>query len=609
MSMPYSVEDLGTVMQGDVWLFRNDRIVRHPRTGDEFAVLTCNMGGFVLLDPRTLAWRQIVPEVIMASGWAIDQAPDGTIYQSDSAGGHLYAWRWEDEISRVVATFPKEWPWFVDMSVAADGRVFLLDGSGRRPLYHFDARTGKIGIVGGERGHVLCSQEGTIYAMRDGAIIVLDPDTGQSRPVLDESGAPCRGALLMDGGARVVVGFLRLGRPHFRLLRGDRAVAIDSDAVRFCRTAIGTNAIDQEICGLESFHGLKPLVFADGSYIASILGPEVTVAQADGSARSVRITLKGQPLGIWCTAAGGGRIWGGTVIPIALFSYDPLTNHFERYDENPTETKGEIYSMVFSKDKLYMASYIHATLTRFTPDRPWKLDRTASANPACLGFMKDGPDLFLQRPHGRAADPAGNVYFSSVGGYGCLDSGLCRIDPDTDEAQRWIYPETNMEAICYIPPLDQVLVSESRHGEDAIRFTFVCPCTGRRMKDDVVIRDKGCVRSWLWDGADRVYGVHDYRATVFVYSLSEGRIVARTPELTFGDHRFNALQFGPDGRVWGLTNRCVFGVERDLSASASVAEFEPDSQGGYRFGFDYGADGNLYFARETHLMRLRIHGP
>jgi len=92
----------------------------------------------------------------------------------------------------------------------------------------------------------------------------------------------------------------------------------------------------------------------------------------------------------------------------------------------------------------------------------------------------------------------------------------------------------------------------------------------------------------------------------FAFSLSARKIVAQLPEMRVGDHFHNALIDGPDGRIWGVTNRCVYAVTRDLKTVDVLAELGADADKSfYCFGFCRGPDGAFYFASGTHLMRIQ----
>ena len=114
--------------------------------------------------------------------------------------------------------------------------------------------------------------------------------------------------------------------------------------------------------------------------------------------------------------------------------------------------------------------------------------------------------------------------------------------------------------------------------------------------------------AWLHIEGDVMYGLYDYRATLFAFDVRKKRIVAQRRELGVGEHCWNALWPGPDGRIWGLTRTCVFAVPRDLSSVEVLASYEsPPGAGGYGvMGVALADDGCVYFPNDDHLMRLRI---
>jgi hypothetical protein len=238
------------------------------------------------------------------------------------------------------------------------------------------------------------------------------------------------------------------------------------------------------------------------------------------------------------------------------------------------------------------------------------MDRSVQANPAQLGRMKDH-GLAVHRPLGMTADPEGNVYFAAQGGYGCNDSAVCRIDIDTEEVTRWIYPDTTSGAICHLAATHELILAEQRLGEKGVRLTVLSDSTGAVEWSQVLFDCEGMVDAWWYDGGDEVYGIFDSRAEIFVFDIRRRQIVRRHSDLGLGHHCWNSLWSGPDGRVWGLTVSCVFAVSRDLAEVEVLARYEsaPDAGGYGVMGVAFDDRGNLYFPNITRLMRMRVPPP
>lgn len=568
----------------------NWRHARHPQTGAELALGSLSRGGFVVIDPARQWARQVRSERPFVCGWAVGQAPNGDIYQCDY-DGPLVVWDWKGERSRMVCEAPALTTIFT-LDIAPDGRVYLPAYT-PNTLQRFDPATGRIEDLGDFNTltqhirNVFCAADGRVYltgcsydAVKGNAtaIIAFDPRTNERRAIA--SGAD----LTQDAAGHVLVSSQRWGRTIWNeLLGGEEQPIAPRDIALTADNLL--------------------LAFRDGSHIKAIDKTIVTFVDAKGGESRFTIERDDSPLRIFSVEAGGGKIWGGTFIPLTLFSFDPADGKSTPHG-NPTKTDGEIYSMAFSKGKLYMASYTGATITRYDPARPWRKDDSIHANPAHLGLIKD-KGLPLQRPHGRTMDPEGNVYFAAQGDYGCYDSGICRIEPDTDRMTSWLFPHTTFGALVYVKAAGQLLVSERRAGESGERFTFASPADGRVLWSEIVIRDQGEIVSWLDSGDQIVFGLHAYRATLFAFHVGRKEIIAERRELGIGDHCYNALLDGPDGRIWGVTNRCIYAVTRDLQRVDVIVELGPGADKDFnRFGLCRGPDGAIYFSSGTHLMRV-----
>ncbi|MBI2441663.1 MAG: hypothetical protein HYV35_09865 [Lentisphaerae bacterium] len=602
----YQVDDLGVQARSDMWmLFRPGK---DPRTGAEVVLGSLSLGGFMLIDPAAQTNFQVLPGRRIPNGgwWPVGQAPDGAIYQTGVFACKppvpLLRWKGQGNHSEVAADLPGNS--FFGLDISPDGVVYLPD-SGQNVLYAFHPDTGQVENLGDffrfgtHVRNVFCARDGWVYVFatdyKCSVVVALDPKTKEKKDLAELAGKSAAGLSLTgitkDAAGHVLVPQRRWGLDHWFELLGGKPTPIDPMKIRLARTETG----------------YSPLAFSDGSYVLPPvdIGVDVSVVKADGARCAFKVARQESPLRIFSVYAGGGKIWGGTFIPLTLFAFDPATSQTEFFG-NPTEVNGEIYTMAFSRDKLFLGSYPQAVLTRYQPGKGWKRDKSISANPAHLGRVKE-EGLYLHRPYGVAQDAMGRIYFAALGGYGCEDSGVCRIDPATEEITRWIYPGTTFSVMTYLPGRDQLVMVELRKGEQkTIRLTFLDPHNGKIVDSRPVIYDEGAITSLLADGGDLIYGMHAHRAALFAYSLKAGKIVKTIPEMGLGDNCFNCLIFGPDGRIWGLTVKCVFAADRDLSGFEVVAEY-PDQAGlhCYRFGLAQGPDGHVYFPNGPHLMRIR----
>jgi len=530
----------------------------------------------------------------------VTQGPDGAIYQA--APGGVFRWDWQADRSEMWAAAPQWLQVAAGLEFDAKGRAYVWAHSSE--LLRLDPATGTTEVVG-PGGPVFSNRrDDLLYFARGGKISRLDPDSGDVEPVLMAGGKACpAGPIHKDGAGRLIVVAVvaeRDGRSWWVELIDGRGRPVEASEVRLAETLITPSEIGQAETHMAY---LSPYVLSDGGYVSRIVGHEMTYVDPTGRWRTFPINTSDPPLRLFSLEAGDERLWIGTILPLTLLSYDPRTGRTTNHG-TPTPAAGEIYNMVWSGGRLFYASYPGAFVSRYDPKRPWRYDRSAQANPRQFGPMKTGP-LKLHRPRGRARDGEGNVYFGAVGDYGCPDSGVCRIDVHSEQMTSWIYPETEFNSIVHLPATDEILFAEKKRGDTALRFTHVSARTGEVAASTPLLED-GSVNSWLLDeDGEVVYGVHDARGAVFAYSTTQRRIVAEIAQLGFGHHCYEALIWGPDGRIWGLTSEWIFAVDRNLTTKERLIGYDALTDNFYRFGFCYGPDGDLYFLNGTHLMRVR----
>ena len=607
--MTATLEDLGTPGRGDCWMtFRHGK---NPITGEEVILGSLSRGGFVVIDPRKQTSLQVRNDTPFGCAWAIAQSPKtGDIYHADYGTPifKLCVWDWKSALSKTVAT-PKLKSCFT-IYVAPDGRVYIPDYS-LNSMHRYDPATGTSESLGDFNDvckyvrNVVCARDGMVYLTAhtyvdgvgvDVKLLAIDPTTNKRHVVEAPTGSNLKwhwGSVVKDATGSVFISAQRFGRTTWFELVGGSPRVTPQENIRLCE--------------------MGALAFSDGSYVKAFANEDsmMTFVDAEGSESRFQIKYEDSPTRIFSIEVGGGKVWGGTFIPLTLFSYDIATKEVvsygnpQGYDEK-TAGGGEIYSSVFLNGKLYTAAYINSILTRLDPSRPIRKGPTPSANPAYLGRIKESAPL-LQRPYGKAVDKRGMIFFSAHGGYGCVDSGIARIDPATEDPTRWLYSNSNFGPMTYVKSTDELLVSERKLGSDDLMATFISPLDGSVIRSELLMKDGGDVHSWLDSGGDLIYGMYGYRATIFAYSLSQRRIVNQVPELRFGTHCYQSLVWGPDGRIWGLTNESVFAATPDLKSVEKVLDY-PDHAGtnAYRFGLGFGPDGCLYFPNGTHLMRVRL---
>lgn len=615
--MKVDIEDLGIAGCGETSLDGGPNIVaRHPVTNEEYAIHPTMEHGFIAIQPvrRFSVHVRPDPTKFERTSRGAAQGPDGCIYQLGFHKGQCYAqdqtwsvlrWNWSDPISVPLADFSGLTNIGAQLEFDPEGRLYFHDF---QDLYRLTLATRKVEIVAAKGSPALCSRrDGWLYFICESAVHGLDPRTGERKAVTTEAGAPCPvAAMKKDGQGRIILPVVvekKDGRTYWLELRGCKAVAVDADTVQLAETMINPLDVAQSEPGMTQ---LTSYAFADGGYISRFVRREATYIDSAGRMTTFPLEFKDRPLQLFSIEIGGGRIWMGTVLPLYLLSYDPQTGTFTNHG-HPSPVIGEIYNMIWLGNRLFMASYPGAYVTRFDPARPWRLDRSAQANPFQFGRIKEDGNS-LHRIHGRAMDEEGNVFFSAFGDYGCEDSGICRITIRDGSIQRWIFPKTTMTALTHLPQTGQLLVCERKKDDPWLRATFISSVTGEVAASEPLIRDLGDITCWLHDGkSDWVYGLHDYRATIFAYSLKKRAIVRKIEELGFGHHCKQSLIFGKDDRIWGLTAGCLFAVNRDLTAKEKLADYEdrmliPHS----RFHLGYGPDGHLYFLNGPNLMRMKI---
>lgn len=595
---PYTLSAINDFHKDDALFIPT--FVRHPKTGQEFACFSLSRGGFLLIDPQTGEKRQIRPQgkKPFSTAWRVAQSPEGDLYQVDFIPGQsmVTRWDWTTPESQIVAQSPSTSPF--DYKAAADGHLYITEYR-KNHIIHVDTRANKSRIIADLKGighhvrHLFLGNDGMLYAKTisyadqpnpGNYLAMVDPATGQITDLTPAGRTPFQ--LEVSADNKILYATQTYGRSVWQELIRGKLHPIDQSNLRITSTA-------------------SSLVFSDGSYIESYREWECTLVSPDGTKKTLDITPEGTPVRIFSVGAATGKIWAGTFIPLRLACFDPAAHTITPYG-NPTPVTGEIYALAGNDKTLYFSSYVDCGLTRLTPSLPINKDGSVLSNPGQLGKIKP-QGLPLQRTYGVTQDPAGRIFFAALGGYGCPDSGIARIDPSkSDQLTTWTYPQTTFGAMCHLSSTNRLLVSEYRRNEASARFTLIDPDTGAIEWSLPMLQDAQNVVSWLPapDGNSAI-GVYAYRATLLKFDALTRSITHSLPEVRVGTHCHNALIQGLDGQVWGYTGTQVYKTDWNLSKIETLFDFSADANPNpYRFGFCKGPDNRLYFPDGTRLLRI-----
>jgi streptogramin lyase len=333
-----------------------------------------------------------------------------------------------------------------------------------------------------------------------------------------------------------------------------------------------------------------------------------------GSVEKRTFTYQGDGAGIFMVSTGPlGRIYGGTYMPNELFWYDPATGRLEN-PGNPSETSGEIYSMLDYQGFLYTCSYPGSFLSKWDPTKPWSYGRAPESNPR--GFGRLGPSHL--RPRAMILGPDDLLYIGSYPEYGRHGGGLAIWDPKEDKLVENfpnLIANQSIVSLVYDPDSRLIYGGASIEGgggtnpiEKEARFFAFNPKTRTLEFQDIAVPGMPNIRSLEVVG-HRLYGIaggDNLRifsvtgsAVLFVYDLLTGSYLHRG-DLGIGAVLDCSLRRWTDGRLYGLTAKSVFSLD-PVTYKAEVLATYP---GEIRCGFALDEQG-LYFGDRATLMRYR----
>jgi len=328
-----------------------------------------------------------------------------------------------------------------------------------------------------------------------------------------------------------------------------------------------------------------------------------------GDARELQTEYLGRRVGIYCVATEwDGKIWGGTMFPARVFSYDPATGQTV---DHGRQTGGsiQVYDMMATPEGLLLSSYTGAILNFWNPNAP---EGEQANQQLARGQNQERPMQWVQGPDG-------HYYIGTRPIKGHVGGGLCRVRLDPLEATWWIDPigPQSVLGCAPVPEIGGLLCGTSHYGgtssipEEPEGYIFLWDCAAEQMlcKDQPVPGAKS-YSAPVRANTGIVYGISTgeeggphywaydpvQRATVFVGELPGAR--SHFPSL-------HEQPVGPDGLIVGLADDAVFVID-PADHSARVLARDHSIAGSQ--GLTVGSDGYLYYGSGPELWRVRLFG-
>ncbi len=408
-----------------------------------------------------------------------------------------------------------------------------------------------------------------------GQIIILDPVSGEARPVVPEDertqGA---GYVYRDMDGKVYgQGTGGKDNPWYELYAGQ---------ARKLNTPPEKNP-KPIIAGTQ---GLYHRDFPDGARLGSVdlINRVMTVTDAGADApRTVPFDYVSEGAHVMglCTAPNG-TISGGTAFPMRFFSYSPTADEWVRHT-----ALSQWNTVTALGDRYFVGGYGHGIMLEWDPSREW-VD-TVKGNPDCNPlFLAECPPT-INRPHDLLAHPDGKlVILAGTPGYGYTGGGLMIWDREAKT-------KTVIEHTEIIPDQSTMALLDLPDGK-LLGGTTIAAGTGGQVKASL--------------------------AELYIMDLATGAIEWHEP-LIADARNYTTLCHAPDGLVYGVVDNDQFFVldpaKREIvHQQALEAEFgRTNGQQGPRV-FINAPDGAIYMLfrkgiaqinTETHEITMLIESP
>lgn len=555
------IHEIGIPVQSVNWVHL------HPgRNRKEAPCIYATMGQqadnlFVLqINPETGFSRQFVSEVPKSNyPTATFMSRTGRLYIGAAYAGHLLCFDPEKDTLEYLgainpggATFPCR------IDEDSNGQIWI--GSyGSADLTNFDPETGQFTRHGrmddiDMYNYPLVNKDGSIAClirMTRPHVVVFDPKTGEKRKV---GPITTKGEDTIDL-RRGIDGWLYIESSlgNFRI-EGFEAVSVDT--------------LPEPSHVTTSLPDGTTFVFADAQ---QLLYRKLETRKPDGETRTFTLNYEASGSDIFYVHAGpDGCIYGSSILPLHLFRYNPQNGELVNLGKCSSAT-GEAYSMANLDGKIYISSYPGATISEYDPTKTYNFGNQPGDNPRDLGRIDD----ISYRPRCTLAGPLGRVWTASIPDYGRWGGPLSYYDPTTGKKKAYyrICGDASCYTLAHLKDQNLIAAGTSISGgsgtqpkvKQAMLFLWDYE-TEEKVWEGTLDRPVSTFNALLTGTDGKLYGtVHggDAPDELFVFD-PESREFTNCIALPSGRPLDLGLQNGPDGKIYGFTNTCIYRLDSTL---------------------------------------------
>jgi hypothetical protein len=498
--------------------------------------------------------------------WMFTLGQDGKIYGCTYPNAKLVSYDLASGAMADLGRMDEEQKYTRQICTGPDGKIYLGIGYGQANVVVYDPKTGE--------HHSILPDE---YRK--------DPKQTAASVYLGIDGQVYATATAVEGASGETK-----TKPVTQVVREGALVVSEKPAP----PVVNTTLKDGRIAGNPTLNGTYSLTFPNGKV------------------EERTFTYQGDGAGLFMVATGPlGRIYGGTYMPNEIFWYDPATGQMEN-PGNPSETGGEIYSMLDHHGLLYTCSYPGSFLSKWDPGKPFHYGRAPEDNPR--GFGPLGPGHL--RPRAMIHGPGEKIFIGSYPEYGLHGGSLGVWDPVEDKLIENYHPLVKNQAVVslvYDPETELVFGGTSTEGgggtnpiEPEAKFFAFNPKTKGLVLEDATFPGEQSIRSMVRVGR-RIFGIAGGAnkrifklggsGKLFVYDI-DSKTYLNKSDLGLGAVLDCSLGLWKDGKLYGLTGNTVFRLDPGTYQAEVLAKYDGEIRCG--FAMD---DHGIYFGDRATLMR------